>query len=757
MLTLLSLAAAAASPHLRPFAGCQGGTLAGCPSVLNTTQAWFEQRIDHFDWSAPLGGAARTYKQRYFVNRQWWKPGGPIFFYFGNEDNVELYVNHTGLMWEAARPAGAALVFAEHRYYGESVPFAPGTPGCMAFLTTEQAMADFAYLLYAIRDEWKAWGSAVVGFGGSYGGMLGAWFRLKYPNAIDGVLAASAPIWSFVGLAPPYDPDTFYRIVSRDASAAGGATDHCRANVKRALQRIVAAGATEEGRGALKAGFRLCAAPRDAREAEAVKAWVEGPWATLAMGNYPYASSYLVHGDFLLPAWPVRAACAPLDAPLPTDAELFDAARRGLSLAYYNASGAAGPCNNVTAAAASASASARRKMTSPLAAPPRHAPSAVGDGPAACTGSWGYQWCTEMVQPFTSGTEADMFWPYAPYNYSWSAADCRRTWGVTPTESWARVGLGGKRIADASNIIFSNGAYDPWSGGGVLSAPTAALPAVHIPSGAHHIDLMFSDAADPPDVAAARAEEMRIIYGWMQPGSGRSANARAAPSVARQRAARKTPPLWGGAARWSAFANNFTSPEVAEHTWLFNYYYDASRSASVWQHLDGQRDWVCSLGSAALTARGAPCNAIHATDGWLYIQFPASPRLRTETSCCKCTDDPAMGFVRPDWLRHPEVQWRGVERINGVEADHWFLDANFTAYDNHYWSTATPEQRPVRFMEHVSDAGNRTKVWDFNLAAFSPGDQFPALFAPPPACETMCARSPAGYPGCTGAVGDPSP
>ena len=38
---------------------------------------------------------------RYFRNDQWWaknKDGtrGPIFFYFGNEDNVELYVNHTG-------------------------------------------------------------------------------------------------------------------------------------------------------------------------------------------------------------------------------------------------------------------------------------------------------------------------------------------------------------------------------------------------------------------------------------------------------------------------------------------------------------------------------------------------------------------------------------------------------------------------------------------------------------------------------------
>lgn len=54
----------------------------------------------------------------------------PVFFYFGNEDHVELYIEHTGIMWETAPAMGAALVFLEHRYYGQSLPFPPGTPGC---------------------------------------------------------------------------------------------------------------------------------------------------------------------------------------------------------------------------------------------------------------------------------------------------------------------------------------------------------------------------------------------------------------------------------------------------------------------------------------------------------------------------------------------------------------------------------------------------------------------------------------------------
>ena len=128
VVSLLLLSLTTAKAYI--FPGCDGGTTNGCPSVLNTTLHWIEQPIDHFGWAQPLTtNNASTYRQRYFVNDNWWTPGSPIFFYFGNEDNVELYVNHTGLMWESAPEFKAMLVFAEHRYYGESKPYKPGTKG----------------------------------------------------------------------------------------------------------------------------------------------------------------------------------------------------------------------------------------------------------------------------------------------------------------------------------------------------------------------------------------------------------------------------------------------------------------------------------------------------------------------------------------------------------------------------------------------------------------------------------------------------
>ena len=138
------------------------------------------------------------------------------------------YLNNTGLMWESAEEFGALLVFAEHRYYGESRPYS-GTElrHNMQYLTAEQAMADYAELLRELKSELHAEDSAVIGFGGSYGGMLAAWMRMKYPHVLAGSIAASAPIWAFTGEDPPVDPGAFAKIVTRDATPAGGASKAC--------------------------------------------------------------------------------------------------------------------------------------------------------------------------------------------------------------------------------------------------------------------------------------------------------------------------------------------------------------------------------------------------------------------------------------------------------------------------------------------------------------------------------------------------
>lgn len=60
-----------------------------------------------------------------------------------------MFYNNTGIMFDLAKRMQAAVLFAEHRYYGETLPFGPNsfTQANIVYLTTEQALADYAQLL----------------------------------------------------------------------------------------------------------------------------------------------------------------------------------------------------------------------------------------------------------------------------------------------------------------------------------------------------------------------------------------------------------------------------------------------------------------------------------------------------------------------------------------------------------------------------------------------------------------------------------
>jgi pimeloyl-ACP methyl ester carboxylesterase len=117
-----------------------------------------------------------------------------------------------------AKEMGALVVFGEHRYFGSSFPFEREDAfkkGNNSYLTVENTMMDYVELIKYIKVKYDAQDKAVITFGGSYGGMLAAWLRMKFPHVFQGALAASAPLVYFKD-STTAAPDAFSMIATED-------------------------------------------------------------------------------------------------------------------------------------------------------------------------------------------------------------------------------------------------------------------------------------------------------------------------------------------------------------------------------------------------------------------------------------------------------------------------------------------------------------------------------------------------------------
>eukprot|EP00435_Cladocopium_sp_Y103_P042084 s3567_g11.t1 len=140
--------------------------------VASWQTRWFQQPIDH-------SGNVGTFRQRYLVQDDFGEArrDGPLLFFCGNEGDVAAFANFSGFLREAAVALDGQVVFAEHRFYGQSLPFGPDFSKKQAqYLTVEQALEDYAQLIRSLVADAQR---SVVVFGGSYGGMLSSWMRAR--------------------------------------------------------------------------------------------------------------------------------------------------------------------------------------------------------------------------------------------------------------------------------------------------------------------------------------------------------------------------------------------------------------------------------------------------------------------------------------------------------------------------------------------------------------------------------------------------
>lgn len=135
----------------------------------------------------------RWFKHRYFKNDKYWdRENGPIFInlcgeYVCNVNPDRMYP------WQLAAKYKALMLVVEHRYYGKSQPVENWETPNLAYLNTEQALADLAGFVDSFTRDYP--NRKVLIIGGSYPGAMSAWFRLKYPHLADASWASSAGVY----------------------------------------------------------------------------------------------------------------------------------------------------------------------------------------------------------------------------------------------------------------------------------------------------------------------------------------------------------------------------------------------------------------------------------------------------------------------------------------------------------------------------------------------------------------------------------
>ncbi|XP_057955097.1 uncharacterized protein LOC131149058 [Malania oleifera] len=423
---------------------------ASCPSDLKTF--FYNQTLDHFNYNPE---SYTTFPQKYRMSTEYWggaKANAPIFVYFGEEAPLDKDIPIIGFLSDNARYFQALIVYIEHRFYGESkhlklIEDVLKNATIRGYFNSAQAIADYAEVLTYLKETLNAKNSPIIVIGGSYGGMLASWFRLKYPHIALGALASSAPILYFDDITPPNGYDSIVTKAFKEAS------ESCYETIRASWTQIKQIGSTPDGLSFLTRKFRICSPLNDTSE---LIDYMVDIYETAAQYNRP-------------PSYPLSRICSGINGGS-QQADILSRIVAGLVAYNGNRS-----CYNTT---------------SP---------------PSETSSGWQWQTCSEMVMPTDIATEKDsMLYPPTPFNLSSFIQQCKNVYGVSPRPNWVTSYYGGHDIKlvlqrFGSNIIFSNGLRDPYSIGGVLQNISDSVVAISTINGSHCLDILIANQTTDPE------------------------------------------------------------------------------------------------------------------------------------------------------------------------------------------------------------------------------------------------------------------
>ena len=462
--------------------GLPGSRIKAGTPVPNYTLQYFNATIDHYAPNSP------TFQLRYYIRSDYWNrtKNGPIFFYCGNEGAIEMFALNTGFMDSLANQLDAVVVFAEHRYFGQSMPFGNASysnPNNLKYLSPHQALADFAQLAHYLRFQYNF--APVIAWGGSYGGMLAAWFRIKFPHIVTGSIASSAPLFHFNGTS---NPELFNYLVTRHFSIIGG--PECPAVIKTSFDYLESMMYHSQSYFELQTIFNTCEDIVTSDDVMNIMNWLSNAFTYMAMTDYSGPSNFLQP----MPAYPVSVACnliATSNLNISDYTEVFNAVIQGANV-YYNSTGTT-TCNELNLTAS--------------------------EGDLGNEG-WDYLACTTLSMPIGSNGRFDMFW-YEPWDQQAYDSQCLQTWGEATQVNYAQLWYGSSLntshvLRYASNIVFSSGSLDPWLSGAYTNNYNTNLVQFVMTNAVHHSELRTPDAStDLPDVVAGRNAIQQAITYWV--------------------------------------------------------------------------------------------------------------------------------------------------------------------------------------------------------------------------------------------------
>ncbi len=533
-------------------------------------EEFLQTKIDHFSFDNN-----KTFNLRYLINDQHFNKTAyqnsnsnlnsntsqieispqPIFFYCGNEGSITDFWNNSGFLTkQLAETFNALIIFGEHRFFGKSFPIGDKQDYDInknKFLTVEQAMADHIELLRGIKERYNLTENRhpVIAFGGSYGGMLAAWNRMKFPNVYSGALASSAPILLFEDIDKI--SNSFFKIVTDTYRRYD---ERCPGSIRKgfaSLEKLMLMNITDSKKfSEVSKIFNTCGDITSSKHIKQLQDVLEDGLVTLAQYNYPYPSSYVTP----MPGYPVSAACENIAA------YKSENGYSSLLMNYGNAGSLMSKSIGFTLNKFTGSMGGQNRLNTNFNTMDRNANGKKTDnlssglpdqdrinlnylkqaskvffnytGQLECLdiginssnntelNGWEYMACTEMVMPMQKDGITDMFTP-AKWDVGQFSKECTARFNADVRPKWAYDFFGGRDFSretrDYSNILFINGKMDPWNAGcpKVNSSMSKSVNIIECDS-AHHLDLRYPNEKDPKSMVAAREVAVEFIKEWIK-------------------------------------------------------------------------------------------------------------------------------------------------------------------------------------------------------------------------------------------------